>query len=444
MNKTSLIGHVIELHDGILRSTHPADTIVKEFLRKRHYLGSKDRRFISETIYDLLRHFRLLSVYVDETFKAMGKANNNASIATYAALAVKLRNEPIDSVFPQVSGLWRVYIPNTDCLSLLTSLMSVDLPRDIRDDTAKRTAVMHSFPDSIVREWMERFGPDEAEKLCTALNQPAPITIRVNTLKVTVEECRQALDREGVTSRQTILSPYGLVLEKRINTQALRSFKEGYFEMQDEGSQLLSMLLDPVPGTTVVDACAGGGGKSLHLAALMQNKGTLVAIDVEERRLANMRRRLERAGVSIAHLFLAGSDQSRIDAWKGLADSVLVDAPCTGVGTFRRNPGAKLLFREEFVGRMVETQRSVLQMYARLVKPGGRLVYATCSLLRGENEEVIDWFLSTHPEFSLQPAALIMEKHGIKIDVPAEFLTLLPHRTWTDGFFASVMRREGS
>jgi 16S rRNA (cytosine967-C5)-methyltransferase len=445
MNKTSLIGHVIELHDAILRVTHPADSIVKEFLRKRHYLGSKDRRFISETIYDLLRNFKLLNLFVHEAFKAIGETATgaaSASIATYAALAVKLKDENVDVLLPEVSGLWRVYVPSVECRLFLDALQKSELPGSIQADPVQRLSFTYSFPEMIVREWVERFGPEEAGKLCSALNQPAPITIRVNALKATVEECRHALEREGIMSQPTTLSPQGLILEKRINAQALRVFKEGYFEMQDEGSQLLSMMVDPEPGATVVDACAGGGGKTLHLAALMQNKGSLIAIDVDDRRLANVRLRVERGGVSIAQLFLAGRDVGTLNSWMGKADHVLIDAPCTGVGTFRRNPGAKLLFKEESVKRMSQTQREVLERYSPFVKPGGRLVYSTCSLLREENEEVVERFLSAHPEFSLQPVVPTLEKHGIKLENSSSFLTLLPHRTSTDGFFAAIMRRE--
>lgn len=444
MNKTSLIGHLIELHDAIRKTTYPADSIVKAFFKKRHYLGSKDRRFITEAIYSLLRNFKLLDLYVDETLERTGGKRNNQghpSIAAYAALAVKLKAEPASAALLEISGLWRVYMPDDDCATFLSALEHVNFPNTLQEKTVDGISIVHSFPESIVREWVAGFGTEETKKLCASLNTQAPTTIRVNTLRVTVEECKLALEREGIASRATLLSPVGLVLEKRINVQAVHAFKDGFFEMQDEGSQLLSLLVDPVPGTVVLDACAGGGGKSLHLAALMKNQGTLISVDVDERRLANLQQRVERAGVSIAQIHLAGRKDTDLENLKGKVDSVLIDAPCTGVGTFRRNPGAKVLFREEDVGKMAQIQRSVLETYSQFVRLGGRMVYATCSLLRKENEEAVEWFLSHHPEYGLEPAATILNNQGIMVRQSGDFLMLLPHETSTDGFFAAVLRK---
>ena len=445
MNKTSLIGHAIELHDAIRSSTYPADSIVKDFLKKRHYLGSKDRRFITEAIYSLLRNFKLLDRYVDETLKQTGGKRNNQrhpSIAVYATLATKVKAEPAPAVLPEILGLWRIYMPDDDCAMFLSALEHVDFLGTLQEKTVDRIAILHSFPESIVREWVDRFGAEETEKMCASLNTQAPITVRVNTLRVTVEECKLALEREGIASRPTLLSPVGLVLEKRINAQAVHAFKDGFFEMQDEGSQLLSLLVDPAPGTVVMDACAGGGGKSLHLAALMKNQGTLISVDVEERRLANLQQRVERAGVAIVQIHLAGRKDSDLEKWKEKADSVLIDALCTGVGTFRRNPGAKAFFKEGDVEKMAQIQKSVLETYSMFVKPGGCMVYATCSLLRQENEGTVEWFLSHHPEFELEPASAKLVEKEIKVRQSGDFLTLLPHETSTDGFFAAVFKKE--
>ncbi|MEK9136757.1 MAG: methyltransferase domain-containing protein, partial [Bacteroidota bacterium] len=292
------------------------------------------------------------------------------------------------------------------------------------------------------KEWIERFGPEETEQLCATLNSPAPITIRVNTLAATQEHCLSVLRQEGLEAQPTRLSPVGLILSKRFNTQSLQPFKQGHFEMQDEGSQLLSMLVQPSPGSTVVDACAGSGGKTLHLAALMNNIGRLVAVDIEEYRLKNIRERLRRAGVSIVETLLASRDQESILTLKENADAVLIDAPCSGVGTFRRNPGAKLTFTESFVESVAKTQREVLDQYCALVKPGGRLVYCTCTLLGKENEDQVASFLERHPEFELQSAPAILLQQQVKVDASSPFLTLLPHKTTTDGFFAAVMTRK--
>ncbi|MBI4535104.1 MAG: RsmB/NOP family class I SAM-dependent RNA methyltransferase [Ignavibacteriae bacterium] len=444
MKKTSLIGHLVELLDSVRNLTHPADNVVKGFFRSRHYLGSKDRLFISDALYSILRNFTLLRVYIEETLltiEARHPTDLPPSLALYAALAVKLRAENPSALLPDIAALWRSYVSNIECSAFLNALKNVEIPSAISQNTASRVAVSNSIPEAIVQEWIDRYGFREAEQLCMALNQPAPITVRVNTSKVSVEECRLELEKEGIKSTPTLHSPYGLILERRINAQSHASFKQGFFEMQDEGSQLISMLLEPTPGETVVDACAGGGGKSLHIAAMMRNAGSLYSVEVNEKRLRNIRDRIGRAGASIIRVCLTDRDKKTMRALHGKADKVLIDSPCSGIGTFRRNPGAKLFFTVESVERMTEIQRLVLERYSELVKPGGRLVYSTCTLLRKENEDVVEWFLSRHQDFVPLPATDILKRQGIQIDSKSHFLTLLPHRTSTDGFFAAIMER---
>jgi 16S rRNA (cytosine967-C5)-methyltransferase len=244
-----------------------------------------------------------------------------------------------------------------------------------------------------------------------------------------------------VGCRRTGLSPFGLVLEKRVNAHTLAAFRNGYFELQDEGSQLLPLVLNPSPGDCVVDVCAGSGGKTLELAALMNDNGRILSIDVDEARLRAIRQRVQRAGISIVQGWIARRGTAGLEAWCGKADAVLIDAPCSGVGVFRRNPWAKLRFTEDFVAQVSLTQRSLLDSYCQLVKPGGKLVYATCSLLREENEAGVEWFLRRHEEFSLRPASDVLCSRSIAINASSPYLTLLPHETSTDGFFAALMQR---
>jgi 16S rRNA (cytosine967-C5)-methyltransferase len=444
MKRSSLIGHVIELHDAIRASKQPADIVVREFIRSRHYLGSKDRRFITEMVFGLIRNFKLINVYAEETLRLTGGATlprTVPSVVLIAVYCVRVIDETIDNLLPDLSGLWRVYVPDTNCERFLSTLSSVALPEWIGKDAGLSIATRYSFPESVVQEWIERYGADETEQLCASLNAPSPITVRVNTLATTVEHCEATLKQEGIEAHRTALSPVGLTLSKRINAQALQSFKSGYFEMQDEGSQLLSMLVQPSSGMTVVDACAGGGGKTLHLAALMQNSGAVIAIDVDQQRLMKMQERLHRAGVSIVRTYVAAQDQGSIDEFKGRADTVLIDAPCSGVGTFRRNPGTKSKFTDTFVDSMALMQRNVLEKYSTLVKPGGRLVYSTCTLLKKENEDQVSAFLEQHSDFELVSGPAILLQQGVSVDSSPPFLTLLPHKTTTDGFFAAVMIR---
>jgi 16S rRNA (cytosine967-C5)-methyltransferase len=298
------------------------------------------------------------------------------------------------------------------------------------------------MPEFIVEEWITTYGPMEAEELCQALNLPAPTAIRVNTVKTTVEKCQRALEREGVECGRTRLSPDGLILQKRIGASASSIFARGWFEMQDEGSQVISYLLKPFSGARVVDACAGSGGKSLHIAALMGNRGVVYAIDSSSARLSRMQERIQRAGVSIIHPLIPTKNAREIEMLSGSSDAVLIDAPCSGTGTFRRNPAAKLILTEGIVYDYSEKQRRILNEYSTMVKPGGLLIYATCSLLRSENEDQVGQFLRDHPEFKLIPAGARLEPFGITLATSDAFLRLWPHRHGTDGFFAAAMLRE--
>ena len=440
MKKTSLIGHILEALELIRFQPRPADALLADFFRRRHYLGSKDRRFIAETVYGILRNYLLLDTCVAESRARVDPAHAarpSTSRELYLGYARLISKEAPAAIISEVESFWADAGAETGPARLLDAIERIPIP-PTGADPIQRLTLSHSIPESIVREWVVRYGEEEADLLCEASNAPAPITIRVNTLRCTVGECQVMLQKEGLPSARTRLSPAGLVLGKRVNVQALRTFREGAFEMQDEGSQLVSLLLEPAPGARVVDACAGAGGKTLHIAALMQNTGSVLAIDSEKRRLDALRERCVRAGVTIVRTCEAGDQLMHRS--KREAEAVLIDAPCTGVGTFRRNPGAKMGFTPHSLPEAVRRQHSILEEYSRLLKPGGRLVYATCSLLMEENEEVVGRFLRDHPEFHPVPASEILARQGIALPSPSPYLTLLPHRTGTDGFFAAVLQ----
>ncbi len=441
MRKSSLLGHILEVLALVHSQTQPADAVLGEFFRSRHYLGSTDRRFVAEIVYGILRNHFLLEAYIAAARAIVGQsreARGATPLEFYIAYARVILKEDPSTLLPDVATLSHDVMRGESTARFLDAIdRSTVPPADA--DPVRRLALSHSLPESIVREWVERFGEEEAGNLCAASNLPAPVTIRVNTLRATREECQSLLQADGVQTTKTMLSPVGLKLEKRLNIQSLRAFREGAIEMQDEGSQLLSFLLEPAPDSRVVDACAGAGGKTLHIAALMGNTGSILAVDTEWRRLDALRQRAERAGVVTVALCQAGD--TRIDSWKGRADAVLIDAPCTGVGTFRRNPGAKMGFAKQSVAASAVRQLSILEEYSMLVRPGGRLVYATCTLLEAENEGVVTRFLRDHPEFHLTPAPEILLHQGIALSSPSPFLTLLPHRTTTDGFFGAVLEK---
>jgi 16S rRNA (cytosine967-C5)-methyltransferase len=285
----------------------------------------------------------------------------------------------------------------------------------------------------------ERFGASLGTELATLL-QPAPLDLRVNLLKGTREEARAALMSEGLDTRQTNLSPWGLRIEGRRAVTTGPTFQSGLVEIQDEGSQLVAALTDARPGMRVADWCAGAGGKTLALAMTMQNRGQLLACDVSAVRLDGAVRRLRRAGVHNVerHLIEPGDKWAKRRA--GGFDRVLIDAPCTGVGTWRRNPDARLRLTEADVAELVAKQAQILDQAAPLVRTGGRLVYATCSLLPEENEAQVIAFLARHPGFTLVPLARAWP-FGSPPPKAGDYLALTPAHHGTDGFFAAVLER---
>ena len=294
--------------------------------------------------------------------------------------------------------------------------------------------------------WLDQYG-DEADGLAAALNRRAPLTLRANLLRTTRAGLAERLASEGLSSHPTRYAPAGLVLDTRVNVFGLAAFKEGWFEAQDEASQLAAELVAPPPRALVVDACAGAGGKTLALGALMGSKGRLVALDVDDRKLDELRRRARRAGLSNARAIAVDAatwpdDPDEVSALRGHAERVLVDAPCSGIGALRRNPEARWRLGEDDVKRLPSEQLAIASRAQALVAPGGRLIYATCTLLREENERVVDRLLV--PGWEIVRAAEIWgnERSMTVCDVTGTFLTLRPDRHDTDGFFAAVLRRK--
>ncbi len=444
MKRESLLGHVIEILDLVRSASQPADGLVKEFFRARHYLGSTDRRYIGETVFGVLRNYLLLDTYVNQTFRSMGHppiTPLTPSIAWVAAYAIRLQGESIESYTVDIARLWERSASALPADTALRALQTIELPDELLADPVKRLATLYSMPLPVVEHWFTRFGASETAALCLSLNKQAPTAIRVNTLRTTVEECAAHLAGWGLETHRTPLSPFGLVLDKRAPLESLAPFREGWFEMQDEGSQLLTLLLNPREGMTIVDACAGAGGKALHAAALMANRGTVLALDVDQKRLRNLVHRSTRAGATCIRTGLIERNGDVLQGLQGTADAVLVDAPCSGVGTYRRNPGLKMRFGMEKVEKLARKQRSLLEAYAPLVKAGGCLVYATCTLMQEENEDVVEKFLVAHPDFRLTSASGALARWDVHLQFPSSHFLLLPHVTCTDGFFAAVMER---
>jgi 16S rRNA (cytosine967-C5)-methyltransferase len=283
-------------------------------------------------------------------------------------------------------------------------------------------------------------GDIEAESLASAVNHPAPVDIRVNTLTARREQVQTQLAAEGIATDPTRFSPVGLRCTERAALESTDCHEDGNFEVQDEGSQLLSYLIQPKRNEILVDFCAGAGGKSLHLSALMVDTGTIYAFDKSRSRLARLSPRLRRAGAHNVHpVAIADENDARVKRMHGKVDRVLIDAPCSGTGTLRRHP--ELKWRALDLAKFAAVQRRILAAAAGLVKPGGRLVYATCSVLREENDDVIAEFLADRADFKLLSAQEILARRRIALTCTDPALRLFPHRHQTDGFYAAALAR---
>jgi 16S rRNA (cytosine967-C5)-methyltransferase len=400
----------------VLPAVSPADATLKHFFRNNPKLGSRDRALIAENVYAVLRRRRFLEHAVPD--------GNPRKLALAALL--KLHGWSLQQLAPLTrrgDDTW---------LTALKTEPSDTLPFEVRAD----------LPDWVVARLRKSLRDDEILVLAQSLQSSAPLDLRVNTLRTKREAVLAQLNREGIPATATPYSPLGVRLKEKIALNKHPLFLSGDVEVQDEGSQLLGLLVEARRGEMVVDFCAGAGGKALLLGAAMQSQGRVYAFDVSEKRLNNLGPRLKRSGLS--NLFPSRIDSehdTKIKRLAGKIDRVLVDAPCTGLGTLRRNPDLKMRQNEAGLGELNQKQSAILASAARLLKPGGRLVYATCSLLREENEDVVTAFLAAHPEFRIVSAAEILAK--LKIDIPemGEFLRLWPHRHQTDGFFAALLER---
>jgi 16S rRNA (cytosine967-C5)-methyltransferase len=414
-----------------------ASDLVATAFRKNRQLGSADRRLVSETVYALIRGERRLEAIVDEL--AAGRLHRRESISPVARAELKLLIHELRSgVSTEALGpdFQRVVRAPVD----LAALAAPDA--GLGDRTGlDREATRLSYPTWLIERLVADRGEPAALALADALNSRAPLAIRANGVKITREALAERLASEGIVTRPTPLATGGLILETRVNVFGLAAFAEGLFEVMDEGSQLVAEAVAPPPRSRLVDACAGAGGKTLALAALLGNQGRILALDSNGKKLEELRRRARRAGLScVAARALEGPalpQEARLEGW----DRVLVDAPCSGLGTLRRNPEARWRLQPAAVDRFPAQQLSLLVTYAPLVAVGGRLIYATCSVLRSENEAVIERFLGERPEFVLMPLKEIWGKERAEPLGGGDLLRLGPDTHDTDGFFTAVLRR---
>ncbi len=406
-----------ELVQRVLLLVNPADREVSTFFREHRALGARDRAVLAETAFRVLRQRLVL--------QHLAQSGHGPLARRLTLLAWQGSDSHLKAGCSDPEWQWLLQVRAVDPASL---------PGRVR---ANMPAWLHE-------RLLLRLG-SEMSAFEKAMDGPAPLDLRVNTIKAKPQAVREELLSLGLDCEPTPHSPWGLRLSGKPALQRLDLFVRGDVEVQDEGSQLLALLTDAHRGEMVVDFCAGAGGKTLALGAAMRNTGRLYAMDTSGHRLAALKPRLGRSGLSNVHpVQIAHERDERIKRLSGKIDRVLVDAPCSGLGTLRRNPDLKWRQRPESVAELAALQRSILDGAARLLKPAGRLVYATCSLLQQENEDVVQEFLARHPEYSLLDAAEELKR--LKVPQPDAlcsdgFLRLWPHRHGTDGFFAAVLVR---
>ncbi|PIW29476.1 MAG: rRNA cytosine-C5-methylase [Rhodospirillales bacterium CG15_BIG_FIL_POST_REV_8_21_14_020_66_15] len=430
----------IELLGQIAAEAQDASAVIDAYFRTRRYAGAGDRRAVSHRVYENLRHRARLDWWIQRTGVAL---DSTPRTRVLAQMAVYERTSP--------DQLARLFSGTRHCPPTLNNR-----EQELAESLYGRPPMHIDMPDWVRLEYPSWMGPSlhaifgrRLELELQALSQTAPVDLRVNTLKATREEVQAMLVGERIEVEPTPLSPIGLRLQSRSRLGGTQAFKRGLFEVQDEGSQLIALLTGVRPGMTVVDYCAGAGGKTLAMAAALSGgggpRGRLIACDVSRYRMDRMAPRLKRAGADmVRRQVVTARDDSWVKANREMADRVLADVPCTGTGAWRRNLDAKWRFRPDDLEHLTETQHLIMGQAASLVAPKGRLVYATCSLLREENEEQIDWFLRTIPGFTvLSVQDVWAETVGGLPPVEGAFLRLSPASTGTDGFFCAILEKSG-
>jgi 16S rRNA (cytosine967-C5)-methyltransferase len=419
MRPKLLLDTCAELLRDVLSFKQPADAVVSNAFHRNHNLGPRERHTLAETVYAVLRR-RLL-------YQHLAQSGSGPMERRLAALGWAGEPSFLEAARDSCEQRWLKKARAIDVQTLAPKLR-------------------HNLPDWLAQPLQAQLGEEGFWALVASMDAPAGLDLRVNTFKAKREAVQQALVDAGIKARPTPYSPWGLRVLGKPPLQKLGVFKQGEVEVQDEGSQLLALLTGASRGQMVADFCAGAGGKTLALGAMMRNTGRLYAFDVSGHRLDALKPRLARSGLSNVYpAQIAHERDDRIKRLAGKLDAVLVDAPCSGLGTLRRNPDLKWRQSPQAVDELVAKQTAILAGAARLLKPGGRLVYATCSLLQRENEGVCDAFTQSTTDFvpvsALDVLTAAKVEHAEKL-VEAGNLRLWPHLHSTDGFFAAFWQRK--
>lgn len=420
MHPNALLDLTARLVHEVLKLDAPADSIVSYFFRSHKELGQRERHALAETAYAVLRQ-RLL-------WANLAQSGHGPMERRLAILAWQGEPHVLKKAMTVDEATW---VARTQAV----------------DRSAMPDKLRHNLPDWLSNSLRAQLSDEEFWALVDTFSAGAPLDLRVNAVKAKREAVIEALAAANIAAEPTPYSPIGIRIQGKPALQKLPLYTDGDVEVQDEGSQLLALLTGAKRGEMVVDFCAGAGGKTLALGAMMRNTGRLYAFDVSGHRLENLKPRLARSGLSNVYATqIAHENDERIKRLRGKIDRVLVDAPCSGLGTLRRNPDLKWRQSPKAVEELQVKQTAILNSAARLLKPGGRLVYATCSLMPAENEVIAKAFSESHPEFVQLDAKEQLEKAGVAqaetLVTEAGHLRLWPHRHTTDGFYAAAWERK--
>lgn len=429
MTPAARISAVLDILEKLAASPVPMDATVGDYMRYRRYIGSKDRADIAERTYKIIRSHARLGWWLNK----LGAADTpRHRLIAHLMLQDGLNLNHLHKLFD--GGKFSAADLAPEEIEFAKSLEGKALEAHDMD-----VAVRAECPPEHEKTLRGLFGDDFKDEML-AMQEPAPLDLRVNFLALTREEAAESLAKDGVLTDPTPFSPWGLRVRGKAFLSDTKAFTKGHVEIQDEGSQLIAHVCGVRPGMQVLDYCAGAGGKTLALAGAMQRKGRIVAMDIEASRLEKARPRFRRAHAHDNIEIRALSDDKQrkwLKRQKQTFDVVLTDVPCSGTGTWRRNPDTRWRTYGPGLDALLPVQAEILERVAKCVKPGGRLVYATCSLLPQENEEQVEKFLGNHPEFTVLPATEIFGSS----DLGERFMRLTPRRHNTDGFFAAVLVR---
>lgn len=433
MKDAARISSAIDLLARINAGRIPMDNTIRDFMAARRFIGSKDRTSIVERVYRVMRAHARLGWWI-----AQGKIQDTSRARVIADLVL---NDAAS--FAEIDTLFTGGRHDPEPLENEEREFIEFLAGKTLADPAMPVEVRSECPDW-AKEKLQTFFGDAFEENMVAMIDPAPLDLRVNTLKGTRDEAFESLKADRIRVTKTSFSPIGLRAAGKPFMSDAKAFRNGLVEIQDEGSQLIGLLSGVKPGMRVLDFCAGGGGKTLVLAAMMNNKGNIVATDNDTRRLEKGKPRYRKAGVHNVETRSLEEEQNRkwLRRQKGAMDVVLVDAPCSSSGTWRRNPDLRWKWYGPSLEEIIQMQADILDKVADKVKPGGRLVYATCSLFREENEDQVSAFLSRHSDYKILPLAEAWEGDQESMPGTGDFMRLVPKTHETDGFFAAILQKQ--